>query len=293
MRAFAIGWAAVTVVMAAGLSAGYGPNVGHLPEGFHLFGHVVLFGVLAAALARDDRRCAEAALAWVLVAGGLVEVAQMAASHSWTPREALYDGMVDGLAGMAGLVVGGRTGIATALGRWLHPALVFPIGLIGTFYAAERHLGSAFGWALCGIVCVLPAAVGWVVGVRRGWFSDADLVAREERPALFALGCASAALFAAVVHGLGAPADVIGVADGIAVAAVAMTALTVAGLKVSGHVAVSLLLAVAIAPWSTRGPLLFVASASLLSWARVRAGVHKPVEVTGAWLLAAAALALR
>ena len=160
--------------------------------------------------------------------------------------------------------------------------------LVGVFYAGTRELGLALRWALVAIGCWLPAGLAWAVGTRLGRFTDLDLVDRRERPALFALACGSALLFALLTR-WGAPTEVVLVADGMLAAALVIAVTTTAGFKISGHVSVPLLFAVAVAPWSFRGPALFVGVAMLLSWARVKAGVHRPVEVAGAWALAVAA----
>lgn len=287
MRWWAMGWAAMATGAAAALSSGIVDLPFALPDAAHIAGHLLLFGGLAALLGRT--LSPGRALLLTLAAGAAVEVAQALASGHLSPREVLFDGVVDALSAMAGLAVGRRRAVAEALGAWLHPALVFPVGLAGTCYAAERDLGAAALWALIGCAGLAPAALGWWLGVRRGWFSDVDLVDRTERPPLFLAATAAAAASALAVRFVGAPSAITAVADGTAWGAAALTALTVAGFKVSGHVAVSVLLAVAIAPWSGRGPLLFLASAVLLSWARVAAGKHRPAEVAGAWALGAAA----
>ncbi|MCU0682790.1 MAG: hypothetical protein MUF34_11165 [Polyangiaceae bacterium] len=286
MMRLAMVWAAAVLVAAGALSAGLVPDVGRVPEAWHVIGHLVLFGVLALLL-KGLRPWV--ALAAVLLAGAGVEVVQAAAHGVPLGREAAYDMLVDALAGMAGVGLASGAPAATALGVWLHPAFVIPLGLFGTFYAATREPSLAAIWAGAMMACLLPVGAFWALGVRRGRYADADLADRAQRPGLFAVGCASVAAFAAVAFAAHAPGPVISVAIGALIGACAVTALTVAGFKVSGHVATPLLLAVAIAPFSWRGPPLFVAAGALLTWARVRAGVHRPSEVAGAWALAAAA----
>jgi hypothetical protein len=290
MRKLTVAWALVAIVVSGALSAGYGPDVGRLSDGWHVAGHLVLFGGLAILAATATRAPAWAVLAGTVAVGLAVEAAQMAGAGHLMLREAAFDGLVDALAAMAGLAVA-RAEAAELLGIALHPAFVFPVGLFGTFYAAERDAVVAVTWAAVGTACLVPAAAGWLIGVHRGWFADVDLKDRADRPPLFALGFAASTGFA-VVAWAWAPPAVAQVALGTALLAAAITASTTAGFKVSGHVAVSLLLAVAIAPYSWRGPLLFVGSGTLLSWARVRAGCHRPSEVAGAWALAAMAAAI-
>ncbi len=282
----AIGWAAATLAAAGLLSAGFVPGAGELGEGWHLAGHVVLFGALAA-LCKGLRP--RGALAATLAAGALVELVQAAVRGVAPGREAAYDVMVDALAAMAGVGLASGAPAAVALGAWLHPAVVVPLGAFGTFYAATRDPALAARWAAVMVACFAPAVALWGAGVRRGRYADVDLSRRAERPRLFAAGCACAAAFAIAALAARAPAAVVGVACGALLGAGAVTALTAVGFKISGHVATPLLLAVAIAPFSYRGPPLFVAAGALLTWARVRAGVHRPSEVGGAWALAAVA----
>jgi hypothetical protein len=287
MKLLAVLWALVAMGCAAALSAGYGPRF-HAPDYVHLIGHLLLLGGLALFLERSMRWRPTTTLLVALGVGVGVELAQVAGSGVLSIREMGFDVMVDALAVMAGLALGRRRATARAIGVWLHPAFVFPVGVLGTFYAALREVYPALGWTLVAVVCLLPSAVVWLLGVRLGWFSDPDIVSRTERPRLFVAACCCSGLFVVAAHGLGAPSQVLLVAHGLALVSVLLTALTIAGFKVSGHVAIALLLAVVIAPWSIRGPVLFVAAGCLLSWGRVRARCHRPAEVVGAWALAAA-----
>jgi hypothetical protein len=281
---FALGWTALACGSAWALSRGLVGAV-HLPDAAHLVGHLVLFGVVAAVLGR--RHGADLGLLGALLAGAAVEVAQMVAVERLLLREASFDLAVDALAAMAGLALSNRTDVARRLGLWLHPAVVFPVGLVGVVFAAERDLFVALCWGLVGVACLAPAGLLWLYGSRQGWWSDLDLVDREERPVLFAVACLSAASLACAVRAGGASLGIVRAADLVLIASVTLTTATVAGFKLSGHVAISLLLATAIAPFSERGPVLFLAVALLLSWARVRARVHRPIEVAGAWALGA------
>jgi hypothetical protein len=104
---------------------------------------------------------------------------------------------------------------------------------------------------------------------------------------LFAFGCLCAAAFVSLaVTDPGARLA----ASALLALALTLTVVTTAGFKLSGHVATALTLAVVCVPASSRGPGLFLACAALLTWARVRAGVHRPAEVAGAWAFAAALL---
>ena len=91
-------------------------------------------------------------------------------------------------------------------------------------------LHTALAWAAVAIACWLPAAAAWAVGTRLGRFTDADLVDRRERPALFALACGSATLYALVAR-WGAPPPVVFLADGMLLGVVAITVVTVAGCR--------------------------------------------------------------
>jgi hypothetical protein len=78
----------------------------------------------------------------------------------------------------------------------------------------------------------------------------------------------------------------------ITVAALIATALvtftTIAGTKVSGHVAVPVGVVVLLSATSHRGPWPFLLVALSVSWARVREGRHTPLEVLAGWGIAGA-----
>ncbi|MBN2191854.1 MAG: hypothetical protein JW751_03485 [Polyangiaceae bacterium] len=284
-------WSVLAMAAAAALSAGWGP-AWSAPDWAHIVGHLVLFGGMAWVVERRLRWRPLTTLIVVLAAGVGVELAQVAGGGHRSMRELGFDVMVDALAAMVGLALGCRQVTARALGLWLHPALVVPIGLCGTFYAALREVPAALVWTTLAVACWLPAAGVWLGGIRLGWFSGLDLVECRERVRLFALACGCAGLFVALTHGLGAPASVLEVAHQMLLTSLAVTAATMAGFKLSGHVTVALLLAVAIAPWSVRGPVLLVTTAILLSWGRVRTHCHRPIEIAGAWVVAGLPLLL-
>ena len=71
-----------------------------------------------------------------------------------------------------------------------------------------------------------------------------------------------------------------------AVAAALVTLTTVMGLKVSGHVAVPVVVVVMLQASSFRGPWPFLLVAVAVSWARVREGRHTPREVVAGWGIA-------
>lgn len=285
MRLHALVWGTLSIVAAGALSAGLGPDLGPIPEVGHLVGHVVLFGVFAVLLARATERSASFVCAATVAVGGLVELAQMLGSGHLLLREGSYDVAIDGLSGLLGLSVARPAPAAKLIGVALHPALVLPLGLFGTFYASQRDPIVAAIWTAIGVGSLAPVGLLWLVGVHRGWFTEVDLIARAERPALFVAATVSTLGFA-LVAGTFAPQSIAVVALGLTWFALGITLVTAAGFKASGHVAVSVLLALAITPWSTRGPPLFLASAALLSWARVKAGCHHPAEVAGGWMLA-------
>ena len=287
MKGFIVLWAIGAMGVAGLLAAGFGPPWVSAPDWVHVVAHLLLFGSLAWIIDRRGRWQPPATALVVLAVGLGVELAQVAASRHLSLRELGFDMVVDGLGAMAGLAVGSRPAAARAIGAWLHPVWVVPVGLWGAFYAGLRQPTSAVWWAGCASLCWLPAAGVWFQGVRQGWFRDMDLTERTDRPALFALACSCAALFLVLASILGAPEHVLLVAWEITITSVALFALTVLGFKVSGHVTVPLVLAVAVAPWSSRGLAIFLIAAALLSWGRVRSLQHRPLEVAGAWALAA------
>jgi membrane-associated phospholipid phosphatase len=124
--------------------------------------------------------------------------------------------------------------------------------------------------------------------MRRGWFSDHDLSVREERPA-FLLSALAAAGLAALGAQLAHAPPVVRVSTLAGLVATAfVTALTAAGLKVSGHVAVPVGVLALLAGSSQRGLWPFAVAALAVSWARVREGRHTPREVIVGWGVAGA-----
>jgi len=138
------------------------------------------------------------------------------------------------------------------------------------------------------VIAVLPVAAVWIVGVRRGRFSDRDLSVRSERPAFLAVALAAAIALAGIAHGLGAPRVILELTVAGAVAAALVTLSTVAGLKVSGHVAVPVCVVVMLQASWFRGPWPFLLMAVAVSWARVHEGRHTSREVLAGWGVAGA-----
>lgn len=276
-------------------------------EPLHLVVHALLYGALAALLARRwfppdalgetraalGRRALAAAAAFALVAGAQ-ELVQALSRGRAPCMEEYFDLTVDAAGAALGLIAWStadrrrRYPVARALGVVLHPAIVGPLGTFAVLHSALEDATAALRWTSLAVLAALPVAAAWAVGLRRGWFRDRDLSVRDERPAflLVALGCA-AALYAAVVT-LHAPLAVRHLTCAGVVAAALVAGTTVAGLKVSGHVAVPVGAAVLLQATSFRGPWPFVLAAVAVSWARVREGRHTPREVLGAWGIAGA-----
>jgi hypothetical protein len=276
---------AVGIVFAFLLSSDLTPSLGHLPDAAHIAGHVAIFGIMAAALLPWTG--AHGALGAVMAAGLGLELVQAYAVGLLFVDEALFDLGVDLVSGALGLVLTRDRAAADALGGWLHPALVGPAALygIGRTVLGGRADGLAFAGLV--LVCFAPAVAAWLGGVAVGWFESIELRERARRPPLFlvAVVC-SVASWRAVVAVWPGPLE--SVAFGVVLAVVAVTAITTAGFKISGHVGGAVLSAVAVAPWSQRGAVVLVGAGLALSWARVRARCHTPREVVGAWLLALA-----
>lgn len=279
MRYLAWIWVAAALLATAWMGAA-GARVGTWPEACHLLGHLVLCGGAAWLAGRAGESWVGAATGIGL--GAAIELVQLPHGQTWI--EASYDLGVDVVAALLGALVadhGERAGhLASAV---LHPLLVAPLGLAAAVYVVARDVPTAFGWTLVAAACLGPAVGLWVVGTTGGWWSDADVSRRADRGPLFAAGVTCALGFLLVAHR--APPPIPHLALVAAACATLGTALTRMGLKVSGHVAIPATLGLLVAPSRIAVPLL--AAALLLSWARVAARRHRPVEVVAAWLLAA------
>jgi hypothetical protein len=293
----------------------------HLPEGSlaaalmhaeiaHLVAHSVLYGGLAALIARwrfpaDSLDAGRVALARRALGAALVFLAVAAAqegvqalSRGRPPcREELFDLGVDVVGATLGLIAWSRADrrriypVARAIGVVLHPAFVGPVGVFAVTWAAGRDLRAALAWTALATLAAFPVAAVWAMGLRRGWFRDADLSVRRERPPFLAVACVAALGLALIVHAFDAPAAVRDLCLAGALATGLVTAVTLAGLKVSGHVAVPVGAFALLLRDSPRAVWPFAVAAVALSWARVREGRHTPREVAGAWGLAGASAA--
>ncbi len=314
MRTRLIVPASVLALVAAALFLEHSPPdpdslFGHAirAEPVHLVVHAALYASLAALLAwrwfppsaleaprASLWRRGLAAGAIFALAAGAQELAQALSRGRAPCMEEYFDLAVDAAGACLGVIawstadVRRRYPVARALGVLLHPAFVGPLGMYAVLHSALGDPRAAARWTALGVAAMLPAAAAWQVGLRRGWFDDRDLSVRSQRPAflLVAMLCA-AGLYAAVVA-LDAPPVVRHVGLAGALAAVFVTTATVAGLKVSGHVAVPVGVMVLLQATSFRGPWPFVLAAVALSWARVREGRHTPREVIGGWAVAGA-----
>lgn len=276
-------------------------------EPVHLVAHALLYGTLAALLARrwfptdviDEprdrlRRRALAAATLFMLAAGAQELAQALCRGRGPCSEEYFDLTVDIAGASLGMIAWATTDrrrrypVARALGVVLHPAVVGPLGMYAVLASALDDGAAALRWTAMGVLATLPVAAVWALGLRRGWFGDRDISVRSERPSFLLVALLAAlALYVAVVV-LEAPLAVRQVAGAGALAAALVSASTVAGLKVSGHVAVPVGVVALLQATSLRGPWPFLLAAVALSWARVREGRHTPPEVLGAWGIAGA-----
>jgi membrane-associated phospholipid phosphatase len=168
----------------------------------------------------------------------------------------------------------------------LHPAFIGPLGVFALTWSALRNGRAALGWTVVFVLAVIPLASVWWVGLNRGWYSDRDLSVRSERPGALLVGVSSAAMLLLLVHVAGAPVQVRDLAITGLIATSVVTLATVAGAKVSGHVAVPVGVFVLLLATSYRGPWPFLLVALAVSWARVREGRHTPSEVLAGWGIA-------
>jgi len=280
-------------------------------EILHLIAHSVLYGGLAALIASwrfpaealDEgksalaRRALGAAVCFCFVAAAQ-ETTQALCRSRGLSQEEFFDLGVDIVGATAGLIVWARSDrrrvypVARAIGVVLHPAFVGPVGVFALVWAASRDPQTGLAWTGLATLAVLPVAAVWALGLRRGWFRDADLSVRAERPPFLFTACLAAVGLCLVAHAVDAPAAMRELAIAGVVATLLVTAVTLAGLKVSGHVAVPVGIFVLLVRDSPRGVWPFALAALALSWARVREGRHTPREVVGAWGLASASAAL-
>lgn len=273
----------------------------------HLIAHSLLYGSLAAALASwwfpphalkgesiSLRRRAIAASGCFLLAACAQEFVQALSRDRLPAREEFFDLAVDVTGATLGLIAwsyaDARRGrlVARALGLVLHPALVGVAGVFAVTWAELRDLRAGLSWTALAMLAALPVALFWIDGVRRGIFSDGDLSVREERPVFLAVACGASLTLLCAAHALGAPGVVRGMSVAGGLAALLVSAATLGGVKVSGHVAVPVGVVALLSASSARGVWPFAVTAVALSWARVREGRHTPREVLSAWGLAGA-----
>jgi hypothetical protein len=274
-------------------------------EVVHLVAHSVLYGALAIALARwllppsmfeAPRRTrmlrACAATACFVSIAVAQELTQATQRGRWMNEEEGFDLFVDGVAACAGLIVWThferrrRGSVARALGVLLHPALLGPAGVFALTWSATRTTKLSLWWTLCSALAVAPVAALWLLGLRRGWFSDHDLSVRQERPAFFGAALVTALCFAGAVYLSHAPMVVCVFALAGSIASVLFAVVTVAGLKVSGHAAVPVGVVALLEATSHRGLWPFAVAACAVSWARITEGRHTPREVAAGWSIA-------
>ena len=286
-----------------------GSLFGHLLEyePFHLVAHSLLYGSLAMALAKRwfpsealdgvgeslRRRALFAGVYFGFVAGAQ-ELAQAVSRSRLPAGEEFFDLTVDIAGATLGLVAWScfdrRRGypVACALGVVVHPGFVGPLGVFALTWSTLRNTRAALGWTLVFVLAMLPVAGLWWVGLRRGWYADRDLSVRSERPGVLVTGLVSAAILLVAVHLMGAPVVVRDITITGLIATAFLTLATLAGTKVSGHVAVPVGVLVLLSATSYRGLWPFFLLAVSVSWARVREGRHTPREVLAGWGVAGA-----
>ncbi|MFO0653149.1 MAG: hypothetical protein U0326_43420 [Polyangiales bacterium] len=273
----------------------------------HLIAHTILYGSLAAAIGawwfprasldaskrERAKRALAAALCFALIAGAQ-ELTQSLSRGRLPNQEEFFDLAVDGSAATLGLIVWThfdrrrRWHVARALGIVLHPAFVGPAGVFAVTWSVFRDTRRALAWTTLSSLAVLPVAALWIVGLRRGWFSDRDLSQRSERPLFLVGALAAAGGFALFAHAAQAPSVVCAFTLAGFVATALFTVATLAGVKVSGHVAVPVGVLAVLQATSYRGLWPFALMALAVSWARVREGRHTRREVLAGWCIAGA-----
>ena len=294
MRWLAGLWVIVALAATAGLGA-VGTFAGHWPEGAHLVGHIGLCGGFAALVAASAPGTATSRATTALVAavafGAAIELVQLRYGPPWS--EVVFDLGVDALGAVAGILAWAEArrparrpeAVGHVVSAVLHPLGIAPLALGAGILAAGGMWPTVAMWLTIAAVCLGPAIALWGVGIWRGWWSDADLSRRRDRGPLFAVGCAGTVAF--VLAATWGPDPVPTIALGAVAGAILGTLVTLAGLKVSGHVAIPVALALLVGPHPRLAGLL-IGVGLLLSWARVAAGRHQVVEVGAGWGIALA-----
>ncbi|RLV04604.1 hypothetical protein CTZ27_11895 [Streptomyces griseocarneus] len=183
------------------------------------------------------------------------------------------------------------SGRADRLARWTArlfapPVLPVAAGCVLSLRAAQPV------WGIVAVGGSVLAVVVMVVGARRGWWSDAELSRRAERPLPLACASGGALVVWLVCWRLGAPGTLLVPAALAPLGGAAFLVCTRWG-KISLHTSAAAgglaLLGLQVSPWwaVAGGPLVW-----LIGWSRVRLRAHSVRQVWAGGLLGAGLTAL-
>jgi hypothetical protein len=286
VRGLAALWVA-TALVATALLGTAAIDPGPLPEIGHLAGHLLLCGGLAWMVATFTGSSAgpAVALAAATAFGAAIELVQiLTAPPTWNT---LFDlgmdllGATLGVGAWAAMDRERHEPVGHLISAALHPLWIAPVGFFA-LAAVRQGARDGLWWTMGAAVAMAPAVAAWAVGIARGWWVDADLSRRDQRPPLFAAGVAGVVALALVARGtsMATSSGLVALGAGIG------TAMTVAGWKISGHVAIPAALGLLLAPSAPKEGGWFLAAAAVLAVARVAAGRHHRAEVAAGAALA-------
>ncbi|WCT72720.1 hypothetical protein PQ455_13895 [Sphingomonas naphthae] len=177
--------------------------------------------------------------------------------------------------------------VARGLSIGGHPALLVPGCALAALAARGGSAGMIlrFGLILGLLALVLMGWSWWQVRRKRWQHVDASRPVERRRLNLFAIALFGAGAGGALIGG--APDLALGLVGGILILAIALV--TSRWCKLSLHVAFAMLVVAIgafIAPWA---PVVLLALASAIGWARLRLGRHGPVDVIAGALAGALA----
>mgnify|MGYP001034112187 CR=1 FL=1 len=159
------------------------------------------------------------------------------------------------------------------------------LSVLVAFFAAEVHGGgSAHGWAALhtGVMVLCPLAYLLAL-LHRGQVSDVDVYHRKERWRPFLAAVAGAWASWGLLHSLGAPGPVVGVAGVLAVEVAVIFAVTLSW-KISLHCATVAVVATVV--WKLTGsPVALALGIPLMIWSRLLLKRHTPAQTIAGTLV--------
>ncbi len=185
--------------------------------------------------------------------------------------------------------------IAQLISQVFHPAL----NAVAAFFVAAllsqartSRLDQLWWAGLCIVILITPTLFYFYSRLRRGDFSDADVLRRTERNRLFVVSLTATVVGSVLLALLGVPPIFLRLVAG-AVLVVGTCGLINLRWKISLHAASVATLATLIAVLGQGGwRWSYWLVALAVGWARVRTGNHTPQQVAAGWLVAALGITL-